>query len=48
MIIRMNKEDIKNLNVFLSRVQMSGQEAPVYCKLLEKINNAEEEIENDR
>ena len=39
----MEKKDLDNLKIFLSRTQLTGQEVPAYSNILAAIYKAEEE-----
>lgn len=43
MKIELTEQDISNLKIFLSRVQLTGQEVPAYTQILQAIYKAEEE-----
>ena len=56
LVLQLTKNDIHNINMFLSRVDLKGREALLFSQLLEKINNQalnqpeeviEEEVEVD-
>lgn len=40
-IIKLTKQEIDNLKVFLSRVQLTGVEALEFVKIAEKVNKSE-------
>lgn len=40
----LNETDFKNLGIFLSRVSLTGQEAPTFTELVQKINLMEAQL----
>lgn len=40
--IKINEGELNNLKVFLSRVDLKGQEAVEYVRILQVLDNAEE------
>jgi hypothetical protein len=45
--IELNKDELSNLLVFLKRVNLKGEEAIEYVKIINKINLAEEIIDKN-